>query len=74
MPGKPDRLVIYPLHQVAIAGDHEGTVIDQFITVDGVQMTLGDGHSHCHGNALPERAGGNLDSRQFEILRVPGAG
>ena len=74
MPGKPDRLVVDALHQIAVAGDHEGTVVDQLVAVDGVQMPLGDRHSDRHGNALPERAGGDLDSRQLEILRVPGAG
>ena len=72
MPREPDRFVVHALHQVAVAGDDEGTVVDQSVTVDRVQMPLGDRHSDRHRHALPERAGGDLDSRQLEILRVPG--
>ena len=73
MAGKPDRLVVDAFHQAAVAGDHEGAVIDQLVAIDRVQMPLGDRHADRHRQALPERAGGGFDPGQLEILRVAGA-
>ena len=62
--GKPDRLVVDALHEAAVAGDDEGAVIDQVVAVDGVEVALGDRHADRHRDALAERTGRDLDSRQ----------
>src|SRR3546814_17695278 len=55
MPCKTDRLMVDALHQAAIARDHPGPVVDQFIAKGRVQMAL----SHCHANcAIEESRGG----------------
>ena len=54
--GEADRLVVDALHQVAVAGDHEGAVIDQIVAVDGVEVALGDRHPDRHGDALTQAA------------------
>ena len=71
MPGKPDGFVIDALHQAAVAGDDEGSVIDQLVAKGRVQMPLGDRHADRHGHALTQRPGGDLDTGQLEILRMP---
>ena len=48
-------------------------MVDQVVAVGRVQVPLGDGHADRHRDALPQWAGGDLDSRQLEILRVAGA-
>ena len=73
MPGKAYRLVVDAFHQAAVAGDHPGPVADQFVAKFGVQMPLGHRHADRHCEALAQRTGGALDTRQFEILRVTGA-
>ena len=70
MPGEADRLVVDALHQIAVAGDDEGAVVDQIVAIDGVQMPLGDRHPDRHRHALAERAGGDLDPGKLEILGV----
>ena len=72
MPGEPDRFVVDALHQIAVAGDDEGAVIDQVVAVDRVQMALGDGHSDGHRHPLAERPGGHFDPGELEILGVAG--
>ena len=72
LPGKPDRLVVDAFHQVAVAGDDEGAVVDQVVAIDRVEVPLGDRHSDRHRHALPKRAGRDLDAGKLEILRVPG--
>jgi hypothetical protein len=72
--GKPDRLVIDPFHEIAIAGDHPSAVIDQIIAENGVQVPLGDRHSDRHREALPQRPRRRFDTRQHEVLRMPCAG
>ena len=73
LPGEPHRLVVDALHEAAVAGDHEGAVIDQIVAVDGVEVPLGDRHSDRHRDALPERPGRHLDAGKLEVLGVAGA-
>src|SRR3954469_9746265 len=73
MAGESNRLMVYTLHQIAVAGDYEGAVIDQLVAVHRVQVPLGDGDPDRHRNALAQRTSGDLDSRQLEILGGPGA-
>ena len=70
MPGEPDRFVVDALHQVAVAGDDEGAVVDQLVAVNRVQMALGDRHSDRHRHALAERPGRHFDPGELEILGV----
>ena len=70
MPGKANGLMVDALHQTAVAGDHEGTMVDQIVAVDGVEMPLGDGHPDRHRRPLPQRSGRDLDSGKLEILGV----
>ena len=35
MPGEPRRLMVDAFHQAAVAGDHPGAVVDQFVAIDG---------------------------------------
>ena len=74
MAGEPRRLVVDPLHQAAVAGDHPGPVIDQIVAEHGVEMPLGDRHADRHCQALAERPGGRLDAVEQEILGMAGAG
>ncbi len=74
MPGEADRFVIDSLHQIAVAGDDEGAVVDDAVAVDRIQVPLSDRHSDRHRHALTQRAGRDLDSRKLEILRMAGAG
>ena len=62
--------MVETFHQIAVAGDHEGAVVDQVFAIECVQMPLGDRHPDRHRDALAERAGGRLDPRQLEILRM----
>ena len=73
LPGEPDRLVVDAFHQVAVAGDDEGAVIDQLVAIDRVQVPLGDRHADRHRHALPQRAGRDLDAGKLEILGMAGA-
>jgi hypothetical protein len=74
MPGEPDRLVVDALHQVAVAGDDEGAVVDQIVAVDGVQMPLGDRHADRHRQALAERPGRDLDPGSSKFSGWPAQG
>lgn len=69
---KAHRLMVDAFHQAAIAGDYPGTVIDQIIAIDSVEMPLGHRHADRHREALAQRAGGALDARHLEILGVSG--
>ena len=73
MPGEPDRLMVDPLHQAAVAGNHKRLVVDQLVAIDGVEMPLGNRHADRHRQTLPKRPGGCLDPRQLEILGMAGA-
>ena len=68
-PASADRLVADAFHQVAVAGDDIGLVIDQIVAEAGVQDALGQRHAHGIGDALAQRAGGGLDARQHGHIR-----
>src|SRR6476659_4197485 len=72
MSGKTDCLVVDAFHQITVAGDHEGAMVDELIAIDRVQMALGDRHPDRHRYSLSQRAGCDLDARKLEILRVTG--
>ena len=72
VPGERRRLVADALHQAAVAGDHAGVVVDQLAAEAVAQHPLGDGHADGVGEALPERAGRDLDADGVAGLGVPG--
>ena len=63
MPGQRGRLVRDPLHEAAVARDHEGPVVAHLVAEGGPQPAFGDRHAHRVGEALAERPGGDLDAR-----------
>ena len=63
MAGQRPRLMADALHEVAVAHDHEREVVAHVGAVSGPQVGLGYGHADGVGDALPERAGGDLDPR-----------
>lgn len=61
------------LHGAAIAEEHEGVVVDQIVAglvEDGRGVRLGDGETDGIGEALAERAGGDLNTGGIMSLRM----
>ena len=61
--GQRSCLVTDAFHEVTVAHDHEREVVAHVGAVPGPQVGLGRGHADGVGDALPERAGGDLDAR-----------
>ena len=72
MPGEVDRLVADAFHQAAVAGDHVGEVVDQFVAEAGVHHALGERHADRGGEPLAERPGGGLDAERVAVFGVAG--
>ena len=72
VPGQRSGFVADPFHQVAVAADHEGVVVDQVRAVLGAEDPFGDAHPYAVGEALPERAGRDLDAFQLVDSGWPG--
>ena len=73
MAGERGGLVRDALHQVAVAGDHEGAVVDDLVprAVEARgEVPLGERHADGVGEALAERPGGGLDARGVAVLGV----
>ena len=68
--GQRAGLVADAFHQIAVAGDHPGAVVDQLGTEAGAQLALGNRHADGAGEALAERPGGGLDARRMAQLRM----
>ena len=64
MAGERRGLVADALHEAAVAGDDERVVVDQLGAELRAQAPLGDRHADGVGEALAERAGGDLDARR----------
>jgi hypothetical protein len=73
MPGKADGFLADAFHQATIAGNHPGAVIDQIITIDGIQVAFRHRHADRHRQPLPQWPGGCFDTSELEILGVAGA-
>jgi hypothetical protein len=71
MAGERRRLVADPFHQVAVAGQHAGAVVDDLVAVAGVEQALGKRHADGGGETLPERASRGLDAESVAVLGVP---
>jgi hypothetical protein len=70
MPANADRLMAYPLHQAAVAGDHPDAMIDDLATVlRAARLLLGDRHADGSRETLTERASRRFDSRGMTELR-----
>ena len=74
MPGEPDRLVADAFHQIAVAGDDIGLVIDQLVAEARIQHALGQRHADGSRDALAERAGRRLDAGGVAVFGMAGAG
>ena len=61
-------------HQVAVAGDDVGPVVDQRVAEAGVEDAFGQRHADGIGDALAEGAGGGFDARNVAVFRMSGAG
>ncbi len=75
MAGERGRLRRHTLHQVAVAGDDIGEMVDDIeagAVVAGRQMGLGDRHPDAVGETLAEGAGGHLDPRRLPRSGWPG--
>ena len=68
--GEIRRLLADALHEVAVGGEHEGTVIHDVRPESGSQRPLRHGHADRGGNALAQRPRGGLDAFGDEILGV----
>ncbi len=53
MTGKARRLVVETFHQAAVARDHISAMIDQIVTINGIEVAFGDCHPNCNGEPLP---------------------
>ena len=74
MAGQRRRLVADAFHEVAVAADDEGVVVDQVRAESGPQHPLGHPEPDPVGEPLPERPGRDLDARQvvgFRMARCP---
>ncbi len=61
-------------HQIAVARDHIGLVVDEAVAEPRIEDALAERHAHGGGDALAKRAGGRLDAGHMAIFGVPGAG
>ena len=73
MAGQRDRFVADAFHQIAVAGDDIGLVVDQIVAEAGIEDALGQRHAHGIGDALAQGAGGGLDAGQMAIFGMAGA-
>ena len=65
MPASEACFVGDAFHQVAVAAERIGVVVDDLVSrlvVHRGQVFLGDGHADRHADALAERAGGHFDA------------
>ncbi len=73
MPGESRSLRPHAFHEIAVAGDHVGEVIDECVS-GGVEsrgeVGLGHGHSHGHSQPLPEGAGCGFHTGRVTVLRM----
>ena len=72
MAGKRNGFVTDAFHQVAVAGDDEGHVIDHIVAELRVHQPLGKCHADGCADALAEWAGGRLDARRVAVFRMAG--
>src|SRR5256885_17222688 len=74
MPSKTASLMTDAFHQVTIAGDDKGLVIDQRVAKPRIQDSLGKRHADRVRDPLAERSGRRLDARGMAVFGMAGAG
>src|SRR5579871_1389483 len=75
MSGQRGRFLTNTLHQIAIAADCVGIVIDDLVSrpvVPRGKPSLGDRKAHAVAESLPKRPRGNLHAWRQAALRVTG--
>ena len=73
--GERGGLVRDAFHQVAVAAEDVGVVVDDVVgvaVVDGGEMLLCGGDADGHAEALAERAGGDFDAGGLAVLGMAG--
>ena len=70
MPGELAGLVADPLHQVAVARERVGAVVDQLRAEAGAQVAFGERHADRVREPLAERPGGGLDAGRMAVFRM----
>ena len=73
MPGERCGLVADAFHQIAVAGDDVGAVIDEPVAEARVQVPLGDRHADGVGEALAQGTGGGFDAGHGAVFGMAGA-
>ena len=71
MAGQRGGLGGHAFHQVAVADDGPGAMVDHGVAVavvGGRQLRFADRHAHRVGQALAERPGGDLHARRVAVL------
>jgi len=71
--GDRNRFVADAFHQIAVACDHEGAVIDQRIAKARIQNPLCQCHPHRIGQTLAKRSRRGLDAGRVAIFGMAGA-
>ena len=66
------RFVADPFLEVAVAADDERAVVAELWAEAGAEPALGDAHADGVGEALAQRAGGDVDARGVVDLGVAG--
>jgi len=72
MAGERDRLLAYPLHQIAVGGEHVSAMVHELGAELGGEVALGDRHADGIAKSLAERAGGRLHARREEAFGMAG--
>ena len=76
MPGKRGGLVRDALHQIAIADQRVGEMVNQLVfgsVKPGREEAFGKRESNRVSGSLPKRAGRRFDSWSIAVLRVAGS-
>ena len=74
MAGQRSRLRGHALHEITVADDRVGGVIDHLESGPVVarrQLRLGDRHPYRVGESLPQRSRGGLHAGRMSALRMP---
>ena len=74
MAGERAGFVADALHQIAVAGDDIGAVIDQPIAEARVENPLRQRHADGIAETLAQGTGRRLDARRVAVFGMPGAG
>ncbi len=68
MPRQRDGLFADAFHQIAVAADDVGAVVDEMVAEFSRQHALGQRHAHAVRQALAQRASGRFDARRMAVF------